>query len=209
LVLLAAFSANAAPAIRVDNDPAPRIHGPRVTGTTPRRPFLFLIPATGDAPLKYAAKPLPAGLQLDPDTGILSGAVEKEGRYAVKLIVSNARGNDTRTLVIVAGSKRLALTPPMGWNPWNIWARDLDDGKVRDAADWMVKSGLAAHGYQYVNLDDCWEGGRNEQGEIQPNKKFPGMKALSDYVHAKGLRFGIYSSPGKKDLRRLRRQLRA
>lgn len=66
------------------------------------------------------------------------------------------------------------------------------------AADWMVKSGLAAHGYQYINIDDAWEGDRDATGEIETNKKFPDMKALADYVHAKGLKFGIYSSPGPK-----------
>jgi alpha-galactosidase len=62
----------------------------------------------------------------------------------------------------------------------------------------MVKSGLAAHGFQYINIDDAWMGRRNAQGEIQPNKRFPDMKALADYVHSKGLKLGIYSSPGPR-----------
>jgi alpha-galactosidase len=72
----------------------------------------------------------------------------------------------------------------------------VDAEKVKAAADWMVKSGLAAHGFQYINIDDGWEGQRDANGELQPNEKFADMKALADYVHARGLKLGIYSSPG-------------
>ena len=118
--------------------------------------------------------------------------------YVVEIEVKNARGNAKRELTIVGGQHKLALTPPMGWNSWNCWASAVSDAKVRAAADAMVKSGLAAHGFQYVNIDDCWEGDRDADGEIQTNKKFPDMKALADYVHSKGLKLGIYSSPGPK-----------
>ena len=90
----------------------------------------------------------------------------------------------------------MALTPPMGWNSWVIWAGVVTDEKVRAAADAMVKFGLAAHGYQYVNIDDTWAAQRDAKGEIQSNSRFPDMKALADYVHSKGLKLGIYSSPG-------------
>ena len=90
----------------------------------------------------------------------------------------------------------LARTPPMGWNSWNHFADSVDDGVVRAAADAMVSSGMAAAGYVFVNIDDTWEGGRDTQGNIVANRKFPDMKALADYVHSKGLKLGIYSSPG-------------
>jgi alpha-galactosidase len=90
----------------------------------------------------------------------------------------------------------LALTPPMGWNSWNHFADRVDDAIIREAADALVKSGLAAAGYVYINIDDCWEGGRDAEGRLVPNEKFPDMKALVDYVHARGLKLGIYSSPG-------------
>jgi alpha-galactosidase len=90
----------------------------------------------------------------------------------------------------------LARTPPMGWNSWNHFAESVDDRIVRETADAMVSSGMAAAGYVYVNIDDTWEGGRDAQGNIVPNRKFPDMKALADYVHSKGLKLGIYSSPG-------------
>jgi alpha-galactosidase len=90
----------------------------------------------------------------------------------------------------------LAKTPPMGWNSWNHFADRVDDQIVRAAADALVESGLAAAGYVYINIDDCWEGGRDAQGRIVSNSKFPDMKALADYVHARGLKLGIYSTPG-------------
>jgi alpha-galactosidase len=92
----------------------------------------------------------------------------------------------------------LAPTPPMGWNSWNHYACEVSDSVVRAQADAMAGSGLRAAGYQYVNIDDCWEGKRDDKGYIHPNNKFPDMKALADYVHAKGLKLGIYSSPGPK-----------
>jgi alpha-galactosidase len=90
----------------------------------------------------------------------------------------------------------LAKTPPMGWNSWNLFAGRIDDKTVREMADAMVTSGMREAGYIYLNIDDTWEGDRDASGVIQTNNKFPDMKALADYVHAKGLKFGIYSSPG-------------
>ena len=92
----------------------------------------------------------------------------------------------------------LALTPPMGWNSWNHYACEIDETLIKRTADAMVSSGLRDAGYVYVNLDDCWHGERDAQGNIQPDpKRFPsGMKALGDYLHEHGLKFGIYSDAG-------------
>ena len=90
----------------------------------------------------------------------------------------------------------LARTPPMGWNSWNKFAGRVDDATVRSIADAMASNGMKEAGYVYINIDDTWEGGRDAQGNIQTNKKFPDMKALAGYVHSKGLKLGIYSSPG-------------
>ena len=90
----------------------------------------------------------------------------------------------------------LALTPPMGWNSWNHFGETVDDKIIRETADAIVASGMAAAGYVYVNIDDTWELGRDAAGNILANRKFPDMKALADYVHSKGLKLGIYSSPG-------------
>ena len=97
-----------------------------------------------------------------------------------------------------ASATNPAAVPPMGWNSWNHFAGKVDDADVRAAADAMVSSGMKAAGYVYVNIDDTWEGQRDAQGFIHPNSKFPDMKALADYVHSKGLKLGIYSSPGPR-----------
>ncbi len=90
----------------------------------------------------------------------------------------------------------LAKTPPMGWNSWNKFAGKVDDAGVRAAADAIASNGMKEAGYVYVNIDDTWQGERDGQGNIHANKKFPDMKALAGYVHGKGLKIGIYSSPG-------------
>jgi len=95
-------------------------------------------------------------------------------------------------------SPSVAATPPMGWNSWNHFADKVDDATIRAQADAMVSSGMRDAGYIFINIDDTWEGRRDAQGFIHPNSKFPDMKALADYVHSKGLKIGIYSSPGPK-----------
>ncbi len=90
----------------------------------------------------------------------------------------------------------LARTPPMGWNSWNKFEQKVDDVTVRGMADAMVSSGMRDAGYTYVNIDDTWEGPRDAEGNITGNLKFPNMKGLVDYVHSKGLKIGLYSSPG-------------
>jgi alpha-galactosidase len=94
----------------------------------------------------------------------------------------------------------LALTPPMGWNSWNTFACNVDVFLLREMADAMVTSGLKDAGYQYLVIDDCWQGQRDSLGFIQPDlRRFPsGIKVLADYVHSKGLKFGIYSCAGEK-----------
>src|SRR6202046_381255 len=95
-------------------------------------------------------------------------------------------------------SAAVAQTPPMGWNSWNYFAGRVTDKDILDAADQIVASGMRDAGYLYVNIDDTWEGERDANGVLHSNEKFPDMKALADYVHSKGLKIGIYSSPGPK-----------
>jgi alpha-galactosidase len=177
--------------------PMALINGPSVVGARPGHPFFYHVPVTGEAPVNLTAENLPTGLNLDAARGDITGVVAQEGEFQVKLSAQNARGGVTRVLRIVIGDK-IALTPPLGWNSWNCFAGAVDDGKIRAAADAMVRSGLINHGWTYINIDDCWEGKRDANGFIQSNAKFPDMKALADYVHSKGLKMGIYSSPGPK-----------
>ena len=98
----------------------------------------------------------------------------------------------------LAQGEGLARTPPMGWNSWNHFECKVTATDVRSAADAIAANGMKAAGYIYVNIDDCWQGKRDEKGVLHPNEKFPDMKGLADYVHNKGLKVGIYSSPGPK-----------
>lgn len=189
--------------------PEPRIHGPKVYGVRPGSPFLYRIPTTGERPMKFSARDLPSGLVLDEDTGIISGSIVTAGTYRVGLSAKNRRWRNRRDLIIVVGS-RLALTPPMGWNSWYIHYHRVSDKFMRQAADRMVATGMADVGYQYVSIDDCWMvkpdandpeiGGapRDPDGRIRPNRRFPDMKALTGYIHGKGLKAGIYISPGPR-----------
>ncbi len=185
----------------------PRINGAGVYGVRPGNPFLYTGAATGDRPMWFSADGLPPGLILDSLNGIITGDVRQAGTYRVLLGARNGLGEARRKLVIKVG-ETICLTPPMGWNSWNCWACAVDEAKVRASADAMVTSGLINHGWSYVNIDDCWMvkpdakgpeiGGepRDSVGMINSNGKFPDMKGLADYVHGKGLKLGIYSSPG-------------
>jgi alpha-galactosidase len=93
---------------------------------------------------------------------------------------------------------RVALTPPMGWNSWNYFAAKVTDKDIRAAADQLVSTGMKDAGYIYVNIDESWEGKRDTGGVLHPSSRFTDMKALADYVHSRGLKIGIYSSPGSK-----------
>ena len=94
----------------------------------------------------------------------------------------------------------LARTPPMGWNSWNHYGCEIDEALIRRTADAMVATGMRDAGYVYVNIDDCWQGERDADGFLQPDpQRFPsGIGALADYVHARGLKLGIYSDAGAK-----------
>ena len=174
----------------------PNITGARIFGIRPGSPFLFKIPATGARPIKYSVKGLPAGLVLDSTTGIITGNIPNEGMYKTEFIARNSFGTDSKPFTIDCGD-RLSLTPPMGWNSWNCWGLSVSAEKLKASADAMISKGLIDHGWTYMNIDDGWEAEkRNADGTISPNKKFPNMKATGDYLHSKGLKFGIYSSPG-------------
>jgi len=180
----------------------PLINGALIYGQRPGKPFLYRIAVTGKRPMSFTADNLPKGLSLDAETGIIKGKAKAAGKYDVTLIAKNSLGSDSKTLEIVIGDK-LALTPPMGWNSWNCWGLSVSQEKVYNAAKSFVEKGLADHGWTYINIDDGWEifgdsnaPKRSRTGEILTNEKFPDMKKLGDDIHALGLKFGIYSSPG-------------
>jgi alpha-galactosidase len=92
----------------------------------------------------------------------------------------------------------LARTPPMGFSTWNHFQTAIDDRTIRDVADALVATGMRDAGYVYVNIDDGWQGDRDEHGAIRPNPKFPDMNGLADYLHGRGLKLGLYTSPGPR-----------
>jgi alpha-galactosidase len=157
--------------------------------------------------MKFSAKGLPDGLKLDEQTGRITGQLSKPGEHAVTLRAHNALGKAERPLKIICGPP-IALTPALGWNSWNCFAGAVSADKVKAAADAMVSSGLINHGWTYINIDDFWQVHRDSkdpslqgpqrdaQGRILPNPRFPDMKGLAEYVHGKGLKIGLYSSPG-------------
>ncbi len=185
------------PKIAGGDPETPEFHGPRVFGATPGHDFLFRVPFTGKAPVSLSAVGLPDGLTMN-DKGIITGKINQPGQYKVRLTAKNSLGTAHRTLRLLAGEHKLALTPQMGWNSWNAYGINNDAKRTRAAADAMVNSGLAAKGFMYINIDAGWQNGRTADGEIKTTEKFGDMKTIADYVHSHGLRFGVYSSPGPK-----------
>ncbi len=186
----------------------PRINGATVFGVRPHSPIIWRLAVTGEKPIKILVDGLPSGAYFDESIPAVLGAVVRKGEYPLTITAKNAKGEVTKEVKLVVGDK-IALTPPMGWNSWNAFHGQVTDKKIRAAADVMVSSGLADHGWNYINIDDYWQyrpeektrkeligKARNEDGTVRSNMNFPNMKELCCYIHSKGLRAGIYSSPG-------------
>jgi alpha-galactosidase len=176
--------------------PAPRINGAQVFGVRPDHPILFRIPATGIRPMKFSAKNLPRGVKVDKKTGEITGSIAKPGDYVVTLEARNKKGKATRNFTIKVG-ETIGLTPPMGWNSWNIYGTKVTQALVLANAKAMAGSGLINHGWAYMNIDDAWQGSRGGKwNAIQPNPEtFPDIQHLSGELHQLGLKLGIYSTP--------------
>ncbi len=186
--------------------------GPRITGTIRVTQFFYYIKESTGGPETFTL-----------NASMMDGKSERKVQYEVKLagnelhVSTRRRPTDNPTQMVAVRAPEgegalparnllpalhkvrdngLARTPPMGWNSWNKFASRVDDATVRSIADAMAGNGMKEAGYLYINIDDTWEAGRDAQGNILTNKKFPDMKALADYVHSKGLKIGIYSSPG-------------
>lgn len=189
---------------------APRINGATVYGARPGRPMIFRVPVTGARPMTISVDNLPEGLRFDEKTSAVLGSVPTErGEYRLRFKAKNAKGEAERAFTLVVGDK-IALTPAMGWNSWNCFSSKVTQEKVQSAAEAMVASGLADHGWSYIVVDDFWQNnserakadptlagpGRQADGTIATNRRFPSMKGMADFIHARGLKAGLYSSPG-------------
>lgn len=214
--------------------PAPRFHPPARAGVRPGRPFLQRVNVTGEPPLRITAGNLPAGLAFDATARIITGtAPAQPGVYAVQLAAENPHGRAAQLLEIVVGDT-LALTPPMGWSSWYCMSGKVSAAWVQEAATALLATGLADHGWNYVNLDDFWMTrpaadsavlaalrareaatgrmagywkavvtdpeltgpARDEHDRIRANARFPDMPAYTAWLHTRGFKAGLYSSPG-------------
>lgn len=175
--------------------PQPRINGAKVFGVRPGHECLYTIAATGQRPMRFSTKGLPEGLTLNETKGTITGSVTQRGTYHIMLQAENALGSAQRELRLVVGDE-IMLTPLLGCNTWGGWGAKVTEANLRAAAEAMVQSDLINHGWQYINIDDGWQGKRGgKYNAIQPNERFGDMKALCDYIHGLGLKAGIYSTP--------------
>jgi alpha-galactosidase len=175
---------------------APRINGPSLFGVRANHPVLYRIPATGKRPMVFSAHDLPAGVTIDADTGELTGAIAADGTYKIVLHAKNAVGSADRAFRLVVGDA-IAITPPLGWNSYNIWSDQINEDRELAAAKGIVSTGLIDHGWTYVNMDDGWQSTRGgDLKALQPDpRKFTDIKAMVDQIHQMGLKAGLYSSP--------------
>lgn len=175
---------------------APVIHAPSLLGASTGKPFLYRIPATGERPISFSVKNLPEGIAL---TGqILSGVLPADGEWTIEITAENAQGKASKEIRFTCAQDNSLRTPLLGFTTWNAFAHDVTQEDMQRTAQQLIDTGLADYGYAYVNLDSGWQekyGG--EFDAIQPNKKFPDMKAMYDFIHSLGLRGGVYSTPMK------------
>lgn len=199
--------------------PEPQFNGADIWGVRPGHPVIFRVPISGQKPMTYTAEGLPEGVTFNAERGILGGvAPMRKGNYDIKVTAQNAVGKAEHVIRLAVGDT-IALTPPMGWNSWNIWCYRLTAESAMASAKALDDSGLADYGWSYINLDDWWEmnnsgtarvamrekdlghedvvgPARDAQGRINPNRSFPDMNALTDYIHSFGFKAGLYSGPG-------------
>ncbi len=199
--------------------PEPQFNGADIWGVRPGHPVIFRIPVTGEKPIRFTAEGLPDGVTFDTERGILGGvAPSVKGDYDINVTAENAYGKAERTIRLAVGDM-IALTPPLGWNSWNIHCYRLTAEKVKASTLAMQNSGLGDYGWSYINLDDWWEmnnsgvprvaarekelgsedvigPARDANGRINTNRSFPDMRELTDYIHSFGFKAGLYSSPG-------------
>ncbi|MDP9001333.1 MAG: putative Ig domain-containing protein, partial [Myxococcota bacterium] len=187
---------------------APRILGPQTIGILPQSDFLYMVAASGQRPITFAASGLPAGLTIDSSTGRITGTSGAPGRIAVNVTATNGAGNDQQTLTLVVGST-LALTPPMGWNSYDSYNDAVTESDLNSQAQ-VIQRQLQPSGWQYLVIDYRWydpkTGGSlamDTNGRLLPApNRFPsatgslGFKPLADAIHAMGLHFGIHIMRG-------------
>ena len=189
----------------------PQLNSAPVFGLRPNSPAQFLLAATGERPMRFcilqndsnnrqqSSSPLPAGLHLDPINGVITGRTQQRGTFHVTVMATNRHGISTRSLTIHVGDNdSIALTPPRGINTWNSCGDKVTAQKVQAIANAAVRLQLRDYGYTYINIDDGWQGQRDQEtGMMQPNDKFANLPQLFADLHAMGFHCGIYGTPWK------------
>lgn len=177
----------------------PMINAPAVYGAASKKPFLWRLPVTGERPMVFTAESLPTGLSIDTASGIISGAVESDGEYEITVSAQNSCGTAAKKIKLMIGKNMVCRTPLLGWTSWNAFMQHVSHEKITDVARILVETGLADHGFQYVNIDSGWQGlYGGEHYAVMASPLFPDMKATVDKIHSYGLKAGIYSTPMQK-----------
>ena len=172
-----------------------RYNGPARIGIRPGNHFEFTLPLSGCKSLTmYEAGEFPE-IKFEESKRCISGCHGTAGKCTLCFLAEGFDGEITFEVELVFGDE-IALTPPMGWNSWYCFSESVSDDKIREAAGAMVERGLAHHGWNFICVDDCWQGERRgKAGSLLGNERFPDMAGLVAYIHCLGLKFGIYSTP--------------
>ena len=175
----------------------PRINGPDIYGVRPLSPIVYRLPVTGDRPMELSAEGLPKGVFFDAKKGVLSGRLDDFGTNSICFVARNAAG-ETRRKFRLVGSDIVPLTPPMGFNTFGGLGSgsQMTEENVRASVRALFEKGLVDHGYAYCNIDDGWQGKRTGPlRALQANEKFPDIPGLFAWLHAEGVKGGLYSTP--------------
>lgn len=136
----------------------PMINAPAVYGAASKKPFLWRVPVTGERPMNFTASSLPNGLTIDENSGIISGKVESDGEYEISVTAKNSCGTAEKKIKLMIGKNMVCRTPLLGWTSWNAFMHNVSHEKITEVARILVETGLADHGFQYVNIDSGWQG---------------------------------------------------
>lgn len=170
----------------------PRFIGAETYGVRPGNELIWRIPVHGATAVEAVS--LPKGITFEATHRTLRGRIDVSGEYPVTLRATDGKTSVTQTFMVRVG-EALCLTPPMGWNSWYSYSEAVNQKGIEKVARLLEETGLADAGYAFVNIDDCWQGERPKGKALQPNEKFPDMKAMCAAIHARGLKVGIYSTP--------------
>ena len=172
----------------------PKINNASAFGASAGKPLLIRICASGKRPMTYGAENLPDGLVLE--NGIITGKVDADGEYEIKLVCENELGRCEKNITLEIGEGKVQLTPLMGFTSWNAFGYEVTEADLEKIADRMLELGLTEYGYNFINIDSGWQGPYGGKYDaIMPNEKFPDMKGFCDRMHSLGYRCGIYSTP--------------